>query len=395
MADAESGIASILKHDIRARPPGSYEQYMLDEGIPVHDALVGIADVTELKREPWKRTGGQGAFVQMLSTYQSEKGMYVIEIPPGGELKPERHLYEEMMWVLKGHGATQVWQEGMEPQTFEWQEGSVFAPPLNVWHRLYNGGNEPAILFGVTTAPRIMNTLHDSILVFNCNHQFPDVYNGDPGFFTQHKKYQEARLSVWETNFIPDAKNYKLEAKGPKGWGSRAIRYKMGKHWPNGHISEWPVGVYHEAHRHRAGAILFGLSSTGYVLAWPHEFGSRPYENGNGDKVLRIPWGPNAVYTPPDNWYHQHFNTGREPARHIALHSGLNRSVPRKIGNVEDFFVFVSEKEGGVLIKYLDEDPEIRRHFEEELARNGVECAMPSLAELEARTGHLATGGSH
>ena len=51
--------------------------------------------------------------------------------------------------------------------------------------------------------------------------------------------------------------------------GSRAVRYKMNKNWPNGHISEWPVGVYHEAHRHRAGAILHGLNSSGYVLAWP------------------------------------------------------------------------------------------------------------------------------
>jgi mannose-6-phosphate isomerase-like protein (cupin superfamily) len=390
MLDMDSG-SSILKHDVRARPPGSYEQYMLDEGIPIHEALVGIADVMELNREPWNRTGGRGAFVQMLSTYQAEKGMYVIEIPPGGELKPERHLYEELMWVLSGNGVAQVWQDGMKPHIFEWQEGSMFAPPLNTWHRLFNGSNKPALLFGVTTAPRIMNTLHDSELVFNCDHRFPDAYNGEEDFFTKTNNYQEGRLAVWETNFILDAKGLKLDAKGPKGWGSRAVRYKMNKHWPNGHISEWPVGVYHEAHRHRAGAILHGLNSHGYVLAWPHELGSRPYEAGHGDRVLRVPWGPNAVYTPPDNWYHQHFNTGSVPARHIALHSGLNRSVPRKVGNVEDFVVFVSERDGGVLIRYEDEDPQIRWDFVAELARNNVQCVMPSPEEIRSNTAKRAT----
>jgi quercetin dioxygenase-like cupin family protein len=336
-----------------------------------------VSDVTTLERGPWRRTGGRGAFLQMLGSYQAERGMYVVEIEPGGALEAERHLFEEQIWVLKGQGATQVWQEGMQPQTFEWQQGSVFAPPLNAWHRLYNGSKEPALLFAVTTAPRIINTVHDAELVFNCNHSFTAEFDGDPNFFTETKSYTEGRTAIWEANFIPDAKGFGLKTRSVKTWGSHAVRYRMGKHWPNGHISEWPVGVYHQAHRHGPGAIILGLSSQGYVLAWPSELSSRPYEAGHGDKVMRIPWGPNSVYTPPDNWYHQHFNTGPEPARHIAVHSGVDRAVTRKFGDIEDFAVMVSEKDGGLLISYEDEDPEIRRQFEAELARNNIECTMP------------------
>jgi quercetin dioxygenase-like cupin family protein len=376
-------------YDVRSRVPGEYERYMLDEGIPVHEALVGISDVTQLPRQFWSRTGGQGAFVQMLGSYQAERGMYVVEIPPGGELKAERHLYEELLWVLRGQGATEVWQDGTKPQIFEWREGSVFAPPLNTWHRLYNGTTEPALLFAVTTAPRIMNTLHDSELVFNCDHQFKQEFTGRPNYFSETKGYNEGRSEILEANFIPDAKSFVLKSSSVKTWGSRAIRWRMNKYWPNGHISEWPVGVYHQAHRHGPGAIILGLTSNGYVLAWPHDLGNKPFQNCLGDQVVRIPWGANSVYTPPDNWYHQHFNTGRQPARHIAVHSGVNRAVPRKFGNIEDFAVMVSENDGGLLISYADEDPEIRRRFEQELTPEGIQCNLPPVQtdRIEPRAG--------
>ena len=47
-------------------------------------------------------------------------------------------------------------------------------------------------------------------------------------------------------------------------------------------------------------------------------------------------------------------------------------SVPEKI-----FHVLVSVKNGGTLIEYEDEDPAIRRRFENALAGTGVHCEMP------------------
>jgi len=55
--------------------------------------------------------------------------MYVVEIPSGGALNPERHIYDKVIYILKGQGATEVWQEGEKKQSFEWGEGSIFAPP--------------------------------------------------------------------------------------------------------------------------------------------------------------------------------------------------------------------------------------------------------------------------
>ena len=89
-----------------------YEAYMEEEGIPVFEAVAGVDDVTDLPRKPWARMGGSGTFIQMVSTIQAERGIYIAEIPGGGALNPEKHLYEEAILILQGRGVTEVWQEG-------------------------------------------------------------------------------------------------------------------------------------------------------------------------------------------------------------------------------------------------------------------------------------------
>jgi len=59
---------------------------------------------------PWARMGGNGAFIYLDGQKQAGfTGMYVAEIPPHGALEPEKHLYEEMIYVLRGTGATEFW----------------------------------------------------------------------------------------------------------------------------------------------------------------------------------------------------------------------------------------------------------------------------------------------
>src|SRR5215813_8376632 len=106
----------------------AYLRWMEQEGIPIFDGLA-VEDVTELPRKPWARMGGSGSYIQLKGS-GGVTGMYVVEIPPGGALEPERHMYDELLYILKGRGSTEVWYDGMRKQSFEWSEGSLFAPPL-------------------------------------------------------------------------------------------------------------------------------------------------------------------------------------------------------------------------------------------------------------------------
>jgi len=98
----------------------AYLRWMEQEGIPIFDGLA-VEDVTELPRKPWARMGGSGSYIQLKGS-GGVTGMYVVEIPPGGALEPERHMYDELLYILKGRGSTEVWYDGMRKQTFEWSE---------------------------------------------------------------------------------------------------------------------------------------------------------------------------------------------------------------------------------------------------------------------------------
>jgi hypothetical protein len=181
-------------------------------------------------------------------------------------------------------------------------------------------------------------------------------------------------INIWETNFIPDISNALLENLEVKGAGLRLSQFEMSGNALVGHLGEWPVGKYHKAHYHGPGAIIVGLQSVGYVLLWHKQWGLHPYTDGHEDKVIEIKWGEGSIYCPPGDWFHQHFNAGQEPARHLAIRYG-SRLFPLgfKVSHQKtDDDVFRGVKEGGWMIPYEDEDPEIRRRYQSALRANGV-----------------------
>jgi oxalate decarboxylase/phosphoglucose isomerase-like protein (cupin superfamily) len=371
-----------MKKLIEALDKTAYGKWIKQQGVPVHEGH-GLEDVRELKMSNWPRMGGRGAIIQLYGM-EGLTGMYVAEIPPGGALEPERHVYEEIICILDGNGATEVWQEGTPKRSFEWGKYSVFAPPLNTHHRMVNGGREPVRFLAITNAPLIMDVFHNPDFVFNCPYAFTDRYGGQEDYFAVgSKRYELGRQHIWETNFIADVVGAALGARDIKGAGVELTQFELAGNGLIGHVAQWPAGRYHKAHYHGPGAILLGLQSSGYVLLWPKEAGARPYENGNEEQIVALKWREGSVYCPPDKWFHQHFNTGAQPARHLALrYSG--RLFPlgiRVAGKVmmqgEDSEPYTSIKDGGTLIEYEDEDPEIRRRYEAALKKNAVVNQMP------------------
>lgn len=355
-----------------------YEEWMVEEGIPMVSGWA-VENVMEVAREPWPRLNGKGAFIH-LHGMEGVTGMYVIEIVPGAALNPEKHLFEEILYVLEGQGGMEVWQEGKPKQSLEWQRGSLFSPPANAWHRLLNGTSERAVLLAATNAPLIMDAFHNPDFIFNSEYLFLDRYSYDPDYFSlSGKRYQGGKANIWETNFIADVASAALDSQEGKVSGGKITQFQMSDNGLVGHIAEWPVGRYHKAHYHGGGAIILILKSRGYSLMWPYELGTQPYQSGHEDGVTKMDWGPGGVLSPPTGWFHQHFNTGKEPARQLAFRyggrkyiQGLRRALGRGVEGV-----YTSVKEGGTLINYEDEDPEIRRAYAGELKKSGIELTMP------------------
>jgi oxalate decarboxylase/phosphoglucose isomerase-like protein (cupin superfamily) len=358
----------------------TYFKWMAAQGIPVVDGY-GVEDVREIAMAPWARTGGNAAFVNLYGM-EGVTGMYVGEIPASGALQPERHFYEEVICILDGQGAAEVWQDGGRKQMFEWGPWSLFAPPLNTWHRLLNGSRTPVKFLAVTNAPLVMDVVHNEEFVFNCPYNFVDRYSGADGFFNQgQKRYESGLQHIWETNFITDIQSASIDKREAKGAGVSITQFELAGNSLIGHLAQWPAGRYHKAHYHGPGAIFLGLQASGYVLLWSKELGTRPYEAGHGEDVVEIKWKAGSVYCPPGGWFHQHFNTGSQPARHLALRYGSRiHPLGFKIADKRsEDGVYIDVKKGGTLIEYGDEDPYIRKHYEDELKKSGVNCEMPKI----------------
>jgi Cupin domain. len=84
-----------------------------------------VKDVNTLELEHWDLKGVPCSMVVLDGTGGTNDA-YVCEIPAGGKIKPQRHMYEEMVYVTKGYGATSVWQRDGKKHTFEWGPGSMF-----------------------------------------------------------------------------------------------------------------------------------------------------------------------------------------------------------------------------------------------------------------------------
>jgi len=83
-----------------------YLDWVNAEGMPVIEGDYAI-DLFAVETGPWARVGTNGAAVH-LKGRGDFCNMFLFEIAPGGSTAPMRHLYEDLYYVLEGHGSTQI-----------------------------------------------------------------------------------------------------------------------------------------------------------------------------------------------------------------------------------------------------------------------------------------------
>src|SRR5215813_2525922 len=255
-------------------PKSPYDLFIEAQGIPIHRDI-GVHKVQDLPLTPWKRLGGRGTAIQLLGT-EGLWGMYVVEVPGAGALNPERHLYEEIYYVVEGRGTTEVWQEGNPKKvTFEWSRGSLFAIPLNARHQVVNATASPALLLAATTAPNVVNLVRDPEFVLNCPYNFFALFDASDNYFKPVDDiYADPvrGLAMRRTNIIPDILTCELPPDNRRAFDYRRIEPHMA-----GANFYMKIAQYKTAHRrstdhsHGLVGLLFHLARP----AWHATLGSR------------------------------------------------------------------------------------------------------------------------
>jgi len=366
------------------RPATPYEVYMEEQDLPIHRGAIGFYDVRDLTLAPWKRMNARGAFIE-LNGCGGLQGMYVIEVPSGGVITPEKHMYEEIFYVLDGRGTTEIWSGGDQKQVFEWQKGSLFSPPLNTWHRIVSASSSPALLLGVTNAPPIFHLYRTQDALFNNPYQFKDRYDGSAEYFKTHTELgtdpRHGRARNYG-NIIPDADHVELPLDGQRGVGHRTFFWNLSGNSFQGFIAQYAPGRYSRCHNHDSGPVLLCLGGKGYTITWPGEAGTTPWKNGKGELVQRQDYRPGGIVSAApgaDGWFHGHYGASKEPLRVLAFLGGFPRRV-MGVPGVDWRGLNLDVKEGGSTIEYRDEDPQIRKMFQEQLSKERADFNMPETA---------------
>src|SRR5439155_24113565 len=144
-------------------------------------------------------------------------------------------------------------------------------------------------------------------------------------------------------------------------WGRGACVHSVGIQFPgvdmSCHMSVFDPQLYQKAHKHGPGRVIVIPKGDGYSVLSPGDAFTRPLEGG--ERAV-CPWKEGSIFVPPENWYHQHFNTGATDARYLAL-----APPPQFSGNPYRH-----------QIEYPFEDPWVRQTFQSELAKKGLESLM-------------------
>jgi uncharacterized RmlC-like cupin family protein len=342
-----------------------YLDWLKNERIPVVEDF-GV-HLPEVETRLWPRYGVSGAAVH-LKGRGDFVSMFVLDLAPGAASAPQRHLYEEVIYVLSGRGSTAIETAEGRTHSFEWGPRSLFAIPLNTRYRHFNGsGTERARLAATTNLPAVLNMFHNEAFVFANPFRF-DERLGDARYFGGEGDFIPVRPGqhLWQSNFVPDLAAIDLKGWDERGKGSKNIMFILADGTMHAHISEMQPGSYKKAHRHGPDFHVMCVTGNGYSLLW--------YE---GDRELRqVRWRHGTVFAPPDRMFHQHFNTSERPARYLATAFGSLRypfteAKRRALMGSGDGqgAVAVSVKLGGDQIEFEDQSPRIDALYREELAR--------------------------
>ncbi len=250
------------------------------------------------------KAGGVGQLVQL------------IEIPPGGQTKWHGYGWEgeALFYVLSGRGETEYRSEGGLPTNkYTWKKNSLFAIPVD--HQMQHRNLDKA------QPLRMLATIGYAINMYPYVAEELRSGRQNPAEGPEERAATLAR-TTYPGHYVDDLREHPVamrEARGNKTAFFNLMAAVGHRTHPNVHISEL-TGPEAFAHKHGNQPMFVILKGKGYDI-WSEAADLKAYEAAV--KAKQAQSAPYDVGTmcgvPPGPHWHQHFSTGTEPLRYLAI----------------------------------------------------------------------------
>lgn len=102
-----------------------------------------VADAVNLPLISAKERGAGGDHIRFAMA-KGSMGSHISQFPTGTYKKGHRHGPGAHVIILSGTGYSLMWEEGEEPQRYDWKAGALIVPPNMRYHQHFNTGSKPA-----------------------------------------------------------------------------------------------------------------------------------------------------------------------------------------------------------------------------------------------------------
>lgn len=140
----ELGDRQVLASDTKAREASELAaRDEFNRKTPPMTGLVVPGDLRtmELPERPWRNNRGRWFHLAENNNVDA----HIAELPAGGTSVRHRHTTEAYLYIVRGHGFSIINYDGEPEERVDWEEGTLFSPPVWAWHQHFNlSDTEPA-----------------------------------------------------------------------------------------------------------------------------------------------------------------------------------------------------------------------------------------------------------
>jgi quercetin dioxygenase-like cupin family protein len=253
-------------------------------------------------------------------------GIHLSEIAAGGDKIGHRHVDEAVIYIVTGHGWSELRQDDSKPmQRVEWEPGDLLSIPVNAWHQHFNHSAEATSRQLAFKNTRLLRRLFGSReFVYANDFRFNDRYADQDDYWTSESVAEDGRTVV---NMIKNCPEQPLDPALELGSGVRRKRYLMaGQRMLDVELVEIEAGAHVVPHRSLAEEALFFLAGSGRCQVWD--------EAGN-EQVIE--WSAGDLLSPPFNSWRQYEAHASAKARYLLVRNNFievalgSRGIPNRL----------------------------------------------------------------